>query len=475
MCGISAVVGSKNPVRDLYALQMSLQHRGQESAGFALSSGGYFLVFSDYGSVNKVFHDYVDKVSYRGSRGIAHNRYSTTGPSTPINAHPLIVGNYAIEDNGNLINGRKLLEKYRSEFKFKTATDTEMMGHFLNAEDNPFIGAERIFEECEGSYNLAAVNNKGELILIRDPIAMHPMVWTGQREDGSAYAASENLALASIGIYDWSDFPPGEVVVFRNDGSMERRNYGKGSRLWKCVMEPIYFMRHGSEIYVCDMRKTVGDVRREWGEMLDEMYPFKVDVRSYVPRSGMGYAMGNGEMDDVFSVNEAWGRIYITPEGKGEMVTETLKMTRIDKSMLKNTPIRSKVKGMDLLLKEDSIIRLNNGKAQAKSLFDAGAKSLSIQSGAAPIKYPCFMGMDHSKRSQLAAAPYETVEEANEGIARQIADHCDVDHDRVRVGYNTIEGMLKPLGGKDCGWCTACFDGNYPYEIPNSLKENLKL
>lgn len=473
-CGVASVVGSKNPLKDLYGLGNSLQHRGQESAGFALGSKDAFLVFADKGTVDDIFYEYMDRVSYRASRGIVHTRYSTTGPSVGANSQPLITGDYCLGHNGNLINGEELRKKYDDRYKFKTTTDTEVMAHFLNEEGDPFLGAERIFEECEGAFNLVSMNNKGDLVLIRDPLAVHPFVWSGPMEDGRAYSASENVALASIGIYKWEDVPPGEVIVFSEGDEIERRNFSIGQRLWQCPMEKLYFMSHGSEFYIGDERKVVDDVRREWGKMLDEKYSFhNADISSYIPRSGMSYAMA-GDMKEVFAVNPSSARIFITPEGKGEKVPDALNLSRIQRSQLKNPPIEGRVKNKTVVLKDDSVIRLNNAKAQALSLFQAGAKAVYIQVAAPPIKYPCHEGFDYPRRSELASARYETVEEANVGIARQISDYCNKSKEKVKVGFLSVEEMLKPLGGEG-EHCTACFTGEYPYDIPPSLQDNMRL
>ena len=225
-------------------------------------------------------------------------------------------------------------------------------------------------------------------------------------------------------------------------------------------------------------KKLVVDTRRQWGEMLDKKYPLSdVDVRSYIPRSGMGYAM-NDKLVDVFSANPFADRIYLRPHRKGETTSSGLDLSRLQMSMIKNPVIQAAVKGKRIGLKDDSMVRLNNSKAQAQSLFEAGAESVFFQIAAPPIRYPCFTGMDHSQRKTLAAARYDTIKDANDGVSAQIAEHCGVSGTRVGVGFLSLEEMLEPLGGMcrgRCGSCTACFTGDYPFDIPASLKDNMKL
>ncbi|MBN2330446.1 MAG: class II glutamine amidotransferase [Candidatus Aenigmarchaeota archaeon] len=472
-CGISSVYGSKNPLRDLYILQKSLQHRGQESAGFALGSNGYYLVFADYGSVDHVFYEYVGKASIRAHMGIGHNRYSTTGSSTGQNSQPLKVGDWVLGHNGNLINTFALFEKYSEKHTFRTTTDSEIICYMLDQEKDPFKAAERIFDECEGAFNIVAMNNKGEQVLIRDAHAFHPFVWTDKRDDGSIYSASEDIALAALGIFDWKEVPPGEAIVIREGGEIERKNYSDNRRLWRCPVEVLYHMAHGSVYVAGGERKLVLEARKRWGGMLDQKYPFEADVHSYVPSSGLGYAMC-ALFDDAFSVNRFGGRIFMSPEGKGEQVEEALHLNRIERSMLKNPPIKKVVDGKRILLKDDTGIRINNAKAQSKSLFQAGAKSVAFQIAGAPIRYPCFMGFDHAQRKNLGAARFPDVEQANSGVAAAIADYCGVERNRVKVGYLDIDEMTEPLGGS-CENCLSCFTGVYPSEIPDNLKAKLSL
>ncbi len=383
-----------------------------------------------------------------------------------------MVGKYCIGHNGNLMNGAELREEFSRRHDLKSTTDTEVMGLMLHEETDPFVGAENIFDKCEGSFNCVTMNNKGEVVLIRDPRAFQPFVWTDLMDNGKSHSASENIALSSIGIYDYEEIPPGEVIVYREDGSIDRKNFSTGEQLQKCPFEVLYFMRHGSEFEVNGERKVVVDIREEWGRMLESKYPIDADVRSYIPRSGMGYAMSE-KLEDIFSVNPYSERIYMMPDRKGEKVSDALKLSRIEKSRLKNPPIVQKVRGKSIVILDDTIVRGNNAKAQIASLFEAGAKEISMLVAGAPVRYPCHLGKDHSVRRNLIAAKYP-LKDANEAVAREITESCEVSPSKFNLGYLSLDEMLEPLGGEG-DYCTACWTGEYPFKIPKSLKENMKL
>ena len=475
-------MGSSNPLRDLYLLDIGIQHRGQESAGFAIGTeGGFPVLCRGYGTVDQVFQQYAEQSKTRATRGIAHTRYSTTGGSSLENAQPLLVENPSsgnaiiIGHNGNLMNGQGLRQKYQGEYNFKSTTDTEAIGYILSQENDLLTGAERVFDECEGSFNLVVMNGRGELAIIRDEHAFQPLVWTGMR-DGGSYAASENIALTALGIFDWEYVPPGEAIVYRNDGSVDRRNFKRSPGTLCCPQEVLYFMRHGSVVMVKGKPRVVLDVRKQWGRMLWDKYQPDISAVSYVPESGRGYVMGlDVPIDDVFSRNQAVGRTYIHPEGKGEPTSSIFHLSRLEMTMLKLSPIVEKIKGRRVALYDDTNIRGNAQKAVARLLFGAGAESVEFYYAGPPFRYPCFYGKDHSTRRELIARHCGSVEEANERIAREVAEYCGVAPGRVRVGYLSLEEMLRPLGGPG-GYCTSCWTGDYsPFSVPSYLQDNLKI
>ena len=491
-CGVCSALYTDSVVRDLYTVAMGLQHRGQESAGFALSmDGGGDFVATRYGPVKRVFSDFADSVRSSSRSGIAHVRYSTTGGSNEANAQPLRIVNprngnvIVIGHNGNAINGQGLREQYAGEYDFQSTTDTEAMGYILSCEDDFASGARRLFDEVEGSFNLVAFNQRGEVALIRDRDAYHPFVWSGYREGQPSYAASENIALAPLGVFGVKEVPPGSLFVFGKDGGLTTTSFGAGPGC-RCPMEPLYFMRHGSDYHLPNGTvMLVDDLRRTWGRMLFEKYRDQladVDVFSYVPESGRGYFMGlmglgiSAPLEDVFSRNKAVGRTYISPAGKGEQMSKVIGLDRIGMTGLKNSPIVSRIKGRRLALLDDTAIRGNATKAVAQVVFSAGAESVHFLYAGSPFRYPCFYGMDHSRRRELVNRHREDVEdvgEANELFAREVAEEAGVDPSRVRVGFLGLSEMMKPLGGIQ-GNCHSCWTGEYPHMIPAYLQANMK-
>ena len=121
MCGVFGVVAAGWRATEAAALAalglFALQHRGQESAGVAVSDGEQLMVYKDLGMISSVL-DERRLPSLRGHLAIAHCRYSTTGSTIWENAQPTLrLGPrraIAIGHNGNLVNTRELLDQLRA-------------------------------------------------------------------------------------------------------------------------------------------------------------------------------------------------------------------------------------------------------------------------------------------------------------------------------------------------------------------------
>ena len=215
--------------------------------------------------------------------------------------------------------------------------------------------------------------------------------------------------------------------------------------------------------------------------MMAARYPVDADVVVPVMDSGYDYAVGFSEVSGIpmrqgIAKNRSVGRTYTTPEGKGENLSLPFSMNRMEKSMLKNVPIPSIVGGKKVVVTDDSIVRLNVSKGIASALFRAGAEEVHFMIASPPIRYPCFFGMDHSSRKELAAAGCGDVESANYMIAGKIADSVGTDRKRISVNYLEIDDISGPLGGPG-DHCFSCLTGEYYCDLPGTdrFKEAFEL
>ncbi len=468
-CGIYAASNDPNLKRDLYIMGISLQHRGQESAGVCVYPGGSFLILKDIGLVDQVLPKLFYEADFKSETGFGHNRYSTQGKSTLQNAQPVRVGRIALGHNGTLVNTAELRQKYGEKYSLRTETDSELIACIFDSANGDLLeGAKRCFDECVGSYNLIVMNSDGDMVVIRDPWGYHPLHIT--QNGNSVFVASEDVAFFAIGLFKPSEeVMPGEAILFTNGGA-QRHSIRTGERHQSCFFEPVYFMTYGSTYRgrtVKLIRDELGRVaarkeRNQWGE---------IDVIGVMRDSGTAYAEGYHQesgipITDAFNRNRFLGRVYISPEGKGNGPHDVLKMTRRDRAALKNVPIPSLVEGKRIKIPDDSYVRGNTTEPLTRELFEAGAGEVHWTLISPPIRYPCFTGMDHATRRELTAARCETREEAERVISERIK--------ATSVRFLDIEDLKGPLNDRD-DHCWSCLDGNYPFELPPDKLGQLKL
>jgi len=455
-CGIAAVFNSNSLIKELYLVGSSLQHRGREAAGISVVEDGVIKTFKGEGTINEVFNKHVPD-ELKSESGIFHTRYSTTHVSGL--AQPLSITEVAIAHNGNLINVEELSKKYKASPDIDSWFILKM---FEEENGDLYKGAKRCFEECKGSYNLVALNRKGEIAILRDEYGFHPL-FVGKKGE-TYYAASEDIALNGIGVLDTiEEVKPGEVIIIGENGFRRKRIKDDNKKL--CFFEMCYFAHHLSFIG----NRMNNEIRMELGRELARKYPEiakSVDFVAYIPNSGSDYGKGfakeaGKELIEIFAVNRALGRTFISPENKKGQKSE---YTRFEKSYHKLVPAPELVKGKKIAVADDSIVRSNVIKAATKRLFECGVKEVYFIIGVPPIKYPCFYGIDFPTREELIAGGMDENEEIiGEKIAQTIVKELEIQPGKIKIYYNGLDTLAKVLcDAKMENHCCACLTGNYP-------------
>ncbi|NLL06337.1 MAG: amidophosphoribosyltransferase [Clostridiaceae bacterium] len=430
-----------------YALY-ALQHRGQESAGIAVNDNGSFMYHKDMGLVPEIFNEDILH-SLKGRLAIGHVRYSTTGASLRENAQPMVIkyknGNMALAHNGNLVNATQVREKLEEDgVIFQSNNDSEVILNLISrcrlTSSSIEEGIEKMMSEIKGSYALVILTPK-RLIGVRDPFGIRPLC-IGLIGD-SYVLASETCALDAVGAVYVRDVQPGEIVLIGDEGltSIQTKVTGP-SKL--CIFEHIYFARPDSYIDGASVYRS----RIEAGIRLAKDHPVDADLVIGVPDSGLSAAMGYSRESGIpYGVglikNRYIGRTFIQPDQE-----KREKGVKIKLNALKDA-----IDGKRVIMIDDSIVRGTTSRRIVQLLRDAGAKEVHMRVSSPPVKFPCYFGIDISSKSQLVAAEH-TVEE--------IKDMLGADS----LGYLTVEGVLKTPIGSKCGFCTACFRGDYPMEVP---------
>jgi len=431
----------------------ALQHRGQESAGIAAANGENVVVHADMGLVTQIFRE-PDFYPLVGDMAIGHTRYSTSGSSELCNAQPLLVegehGQLAVANNGNIINALQLKEQLQDEWNctFTSTTDTEVIAQMLAHA----VGAtweERVFQcmrQLEGAYSIV-IQTKDTMIAARDPLGIRPLCLG--KLNGGWIVASESCALDHLGAEYLREVDPGEVIIVDSNGLHTATWSGGTGRRALCVFELIYFARPDS---IMD-GQLVHSARQQLGAQLAKEHPVEADLVIGIPDSStaaaVGYAQESGiPYSEGLIKNRYVGRTFIEPEQRLRDLGVRQKFN----------PLVEVIQGKRLVVVDDSIVRGTTTPHVVNLLRKGGAKEVHMRVCAPPIKHPCFMGVDMASREELLAAN-NTLEQIREIVG---ADS---------LGYLTVEGLMKVVGGTNGGFCDACFTGNYPVPIQLELSK----
>lgn len=459
-CGVFGVYSPETyGIADtVYYGLFALQHRGQESCGIVVNDDGVFSPYKDTGLVNDVFTPEIIERLGEGSIAVGHVRYGTTGSNDRSNAQPIVVnhvkGKMALAHNGNLVNSGELRRELELQGSiFHTTSDTEVISYIITKErlTAPSIeqAVNRAMDRLKGAYSLV-VMSPSKLIAVRDEHGFRPLCY-GKTADGRYIVASESCALDAVGAQFIRDIKPGEIVVFDKNGVRTIEDHCNKKPCTLCVFEYIYFARPDSIIDGC----CVHSARVRAGAFLALQHPVQADVVIGVPDSGLDAAIGYSKQSGIpygigFIKNKYIGRTFIAPGQKN----------REDKVRIKLNPIPDTVRGKRIVMIDDSIVRGTTSARIVKLLREAGASEIHMRVSAPPFLNPCYYGTDIDSRDNLIACKHSTEE---------IAEIIGVDS----LGYLSIENVKQIAKGMNgCGYCTACFDGVYPTEIPQTPLKN---
>ena len=454
-CGVVGIYAPGEDVARLvfYGLY-ALQHRGQESAGIAISDGTTVVVYKELGLVAQVFDEVVLK-SLRGHLAIGHVRYSTTGATTWENAQPTYksapVGQIALSHNGNLVNSlvlRRELEEAGGDptperARLASSSDTDLVAaHIARASKGDTRRAiAEVLPRLEGAYSFA-IMDETRLFGARDPHGFRPLC-IGRLGGTGWVLASETCALDLLGARFIRDVEPGELVTIGPDGlSSERFAAASPSA---CVFEHVYFARPDSTL----LGQNVYASRYRMGQRLAREAPVEADLVVPVPDSSMpaaqGFAQASGiPYGDGFVKNRYVGRTFIQP-------SQSMRQQGI---RMKLNPLREVIRGKRIIVIDDSIVRGNTTRQMVGMLRDVDAREVHLRISSPPIRWPCFYGIDMPHRDDLIGA-FRDID--------TVRAHLEADS----LAYLSLESMIAATGIPGDAFCTACFSSRYPVPIPD--------
>ena len=456
-CGVVGIFGAENCAQLTYYALTSLQHRGQESAGIAVSDGNKISIHKNMGLVGDVFKsEHFDEL--KGNIAIGHVRYATAGGRTIDNAQPFMNsfknGSIALAHNGQLVNHtkmREMLEDYGSTFS--STSDSEVIlklivrkyiengGHLGTTDSNEAENQRRFIEavkqtvlQIKGSFSLTIMTEK-LLIGVRDPNGIRPLC-IGTMACDNYILASESCAIDAVNGQFLRDVEPGEMVVINRDGFRSIKYIREKKQT--CIFEYVYFARPDSVID----NIPVQEARYRMGQALALESPVPADVVIGVPDSGIGAAMGYSKASGIPYVtgiikNKYIGRTFIAPTQKEREAMVYVKLNAI----------KSDLNGKSVVVIDDSIVRGTTSRRLVQILRRAGAKEVHFRVSSPPVKFPCHLGIDTPSKNELISSQHEVDE-----ICREIGADS--------LAFISLEGMLQALGGDN--FCKGCFCGEYP-------------
>ncbi len=453
-CGLFGIDARGEDVAHLtYFGLYALQHRGQESAGIAVSNGTELRMHKDIGLVAQVF-DAASLADLKGHLALGHTRYSTTGSNRWENAQPMLVehpqlGPIALGHNGNLTNATALRrELERTGVAFLTSSDTEVIAQVIaRTPGGELMEILRLaLPRLQGAYCLLILT-RDALAGVRDPLGIRPLC-LGKLHEGGSIIASETCALDTVGAEFVREVEPGEAVLLGQGEPRSHQLLPSGPKAM-CMFEFIYFARPDSRL----QGQSLYEARRNMGRQLAIEAPADADVVISIPDSATPAAVGYAEQSGIpFSEglikSRYITRTFIQPN-------ERLRNLGIK---LKFNPLREILHGKRIVLVDDSIVRGTTSRQIVHELRRAGAAEVHMRISSPPIQWPCFMGIDIASRSELIASG-RTVEEVERLIGA----------DSLR--YLSKQGLFRAVKNVT-GFCMACFDGDYPVPVPVQLEMN---
>jgi amidophosphoribosyltransferase len=484
-CGVFGVISPERAdVADMaYYGLYALQHRGQESCGIVINDDGLFYSYKDMGLVSEVFSPDALSRLPRGNMAVGHVRYGTTGGTNRANCQPIEVnhqkGKMALAHNGNISNAAQLRDQLElSGAIFHTTSDTEIIAYIVTRERLKTPSIEDALSSAmytlDGAYSLVLMSAQ-KLICARDPYGFRPLCF-GKTPEGMYVAASESCALKALGAEFVRDLEPGEILVFGPEGMKSRREHCGRKQKKLCIFEYIYFARPDSVIDGV----SVHGARVKAGRILARKHPARADIVVGVPDSGLdaalGFSMESGIPYGIGLIkNKYIGRTFISPGQNA----------RLDQVKIKLSAIEESVKGKRVVLIDDSIVRGTTSGRIVRLLREAGAKEIHMRISSPPFLHPCYYGTDIDSREHLIACHHSVSETAGiigaDSLGYLPVSELDALIGREEKLENSREGLLGGCGARiregravceNRGFCSACFDGDYPTEVPSDTRKN---
>ena len=456
-CGVFGIYlddPQRNAAPLVYYGLLSLQHRGQESAGMTAVKDKVMESRRAMGLVSEVMTPAVIE-QLKGPAAIGHVMYSASNSTSLDNAQPFVsrfkLGSIAVAHNGALTNAdviRELLED--AGISFSSSSDCEVIINLI--AKNYKKGLERALTDTiqfiKGSFALAVLTEDA-MVGARDPSGIRPLC-LGQLE-GGWILASESCAIDAVGGKFVRDVEPGELVII-SKGNVVPFSFSEKTRRAVCSFEYVYFARPDSVIDGID----VYSARVQAGEILGKESAVEADLVIGVPDSGIPAAIGYGR-----ATGAVFGLGIVKNKYVGRTFISSTQASREEAVFVKHNVIAGEMRGKRVVIIDDSIVRGTTSRRLVSILRSAGASEVHMRICSPPVRCPCFFGIDTPHRKDLVS---------NGASPDEICKSLGADS----LAFISVEGLLESLNasGKNPGggFCLGCFTGVYPVHVPGETQ-----
>ena len=456
-CGVVAIrsTSGANTIPLTVIALRALQHRGQESWGFAIPGRE---PWRKTGLVSETQNEAIKVSSTTPSPiSIGHTRYSTMGRTVLENVQPVMIGgNFAMAHNGTICNTEELVSRLENQFKLQDwASDTMIVGtrliqHLKHFDGDWFRSFEKLNTELNGAFCIIFLTRSGDIYAVRDERGFRPLVLGWHDETKSHVIASESCALSNIGAKLVRDIKAGEMVKITESG-VESHIFSKTDRTNHCAFEYTYFAHPSSNIDGVNVYST----RKKLGHELAKTYKISADVVIPVPDSARPAALGFSEATGI-PFEEGLMKDRYSKKGGLRSFIEPTEANRFEINK-RVVPVEETVRGKDIILVDDSVVRGTSSRILVQTLRKVGVKSISLLSTFPPISHPCYAGIDFPTQDELVAfkvdGNIQDINEINEKVARDIGADF--------VGYNTLDNLVRGIGISKENLCSSCHTGDY--------------
>ncbi|MFQ5758428.1 MAG: amidophosphoribosyltransferase, partial [Candidatus Bathyarchaeia archaeon] len=445
----------------------SQNHRGHQSHGF-ITFNGKFEVHRSLDLVPKIKRGDIQKWlnELPGYVGIGSVRYTTSGGTDEQalirGTQPILAetekASVAIAFNGNIVNNSRLKREIRKKFPgFSYECDAELICRKLLMElENGDLASSvtACMKEIEGAFSVAGMTKRGELFAFKDPYGIRPLC-CGHGRDGEIRAvSSESVGLDINGFEFDFEVEPGELVVASEDG-FAREQLVKCEKRAFCGFEFAYFARPDSRLgerYVYEVREDFGkNLGREYSEITKN-----ADIIISIPQTANDAAYGLHEETGIRWERASRRHRYVTE--RAFILLPRERHSTIDRKI---NILDRRLRGKNVVVVEDSIVRGDTTKTIVRKLRSKGAKRIDLFITFPRIIGPCFYGIDMATFGELIGSKHE---------AEEIAEMIGAD----TVNYQSLDGFIRATGFKRNELCLGCVTGKYPTPLAQKIADKMK-